>query len=90
MDDTGMDKVKITVKSIKGCCQAEHCVGQEIIVDNVHLSGYLCPEALHSMWPWVQALRFRGKFPWGDEDGITIACPDGENLVLFDVRRIPG
>jgi uncharacterized repeat protein (TIGR04076 family) len=88
MEDTGMDKVRITVKSIAGECQAGHCVGQEIVVDNVTLSGYLCPEALHSIWPWVQVLRFRGKFPWGDEDGVEIACPDAGNLVVFDVRRI--
>lgn len=88
MSDTGMDKVKITVQSIAGECQAGHCVGQSIVVDNVSLSGYLCPEALHSLWPFVQVLRFRGKFPWGDEDGVQIACPDAENLVRFDVRRV--
>ncbi len=88
MDDNGMDRVKITVLSIAGECQAGHCVGQEIIVDNLTLSGYLCPEAQHSLWPWVQVLRFRGQFPWGDPDGVTLACPDGENLVRFEVRRI--
>lgn len=88
MADNGMDRVKITVLSIDGECQAGHCVGQEVIVDNVTISGYLCPEALHSIWPWVQVLRFRGRFPWGDEDGVQIACPDAANLVRFDVRRI--
>jgi len=87
-EDSGMDKVRIKVESIAGECQAGHCVGQAIIVDNVNLSGYLCPDALHSIWPWVQALRFRGKLPWGDEDGILIACPDAVNLVRFDVRRV--
>lgn len=88
MEDTGMDKVKITVKSIDGQCQAGHCVGETIVVDNLLLSGYLCPEALHVLWPFVQVLRFRGKFPWGDEDGIQVPCPDAENLVRFEVRRM--
>ncbi len=88
MEDTGMDKVKITVTSIRGFCQAGHCPGQEIVLNNVILSGYLCPDALHSIWPYVQVLRFKGKFPWGDPDGIQAVCPDPDNLVRFDIRRI--
>jgi uncharacterized repeat protein (TIGR04076 family) len=83
-----MDKVKITVKSIKGECQAGHCPGQEYILDNFKLSGNLCPDAFNSLWPYIQVLRFGGKYPWGDEDGVSIACPDPDNLAVFDIRRI--
>jgi uncharacterized repeat protein (TIGR04076 family) len=88
MQDSGMDKVSIRVKSIAGECQAGHKIGEEIIVENVNLSGYLCPHALHSLWPFVMTLQMRGKFPWGDGHSTLIACPDGENLVVFEVSRI--
>jgi uncharacterized repeat protein (TIGR04076 family) len=84
----GMDKVKITVKSIKGECSAGLKIGQEIVVDGYQIDGYICPYALNSLWPFVNALSFKGKFPWGDEDGLTLACPDAENLTVFDVRRM--
>ncbi len=88
MQDTGMDRVRIRVKSVAGECQAGHKAGDEIIVDNVSLSGYLCPHALHSLWPFVLTLQMRGKFAWGDGDGAVIACPDGENLAVFEISRV--
>jgi len=88
MEDTGIDKVRIKVLSIAGECQACHQVGQEVIVDNVTLSGYICPHALVSLWPYVLVLQNRGKFPWGDGDSTIIACPDGENLARFEVARL--
>jgi len=88
MNDSGMDKVKIRVRSIAGECQAGHKIGEEILVDNVTLSAYLCPHALHSLWPFVLTLQMRGKFPWGDGDSAVIACPDGENLAVFEIRRV--
>jgi uncharacterized repeat protein (TIGR04076 family) len=88
MAEDGLDKVKITVQSVTGYCQAGHCIGQEIIVDNITLSAYLCPHALHTLWPYVQVLQYGGKFPWGDKDGIAIACPDPDNLVRFNLRRV--
>ncbi len=88
MENTGMDKVRIRVKSVAGECQAGHKTGEEIIVDNVTLSGYLCPHALHSLWPYIMVLQMRGKFPWGDGDSTTIACPDGDNLAIFEISRL--
>lgn len=88
MEDAGTDKVKITVQSIEGECQACHEVGQEIIVDGINLSGYICPHAMMSLWPFVLVLHNRGKFPWDDGDSTIIACPDGTNLVRFEIHRI--
>jgi uncharacterized repeat protein (TIGR04076 family) len=39
--------------------------------------------------PKVYAMRFGADFPWAeDKDVIFNACPDGENPVVFEIRRI--
>lgn len=84
----GMDRVRVTVKSIKGECHAGLRLGQEVIFDGYNIEGYICPYALYSMWPYINALIFKGKFPWGDGEGLVLACPDADNLAVFDIRRI--
>lgn len=88
MTTSGMDQVGIRISSIAGECQAGHYVGEKILIDNVTLSGYLCPHALHSLWPYVITLQMGGKFTWGDGDCTDIACPDAQNRVIFNVYRI--
>jgi uncharacterized repeat protein (TIGR04076 family) len=32
---------------------------------------------------------FGGRLPWSeDPDAVTVACPDAENPVVFELRRI--
>ena len=86
--EQGMDRIRIKVRSIDGDCSAGHFVGEEILVDNLKLSSYVCPEALYAMWPMIQVLKFKGQLPWGDPDGIVVSCPDAGNLVRFEIRRV--
>jgi len=84
----GMDRVRITVKSIRGECSAGLKVGQEITFDGYTFDGSICPYALYSLFPYITTLSFKGKFPWGDGDGLTFACPDADNQTIFEIRRI--
>jgi uncharacterized repeat protein (TIGR04076 family) len=51
--------------------------------------GKLCPHAVHVLYPTVDVLRFGGTYPWEDDpDKATVCCPDSNNPVVFEVRRI--
>jgi len=42
-----------------------------------------------TMLPKVYALRYGAEFPWAkNKDVIQNACPDAENPVVFEIRRI--
>jgi len=39
--------------------------------------------------PHAEPLEFGGSFPWGDSpDKVRVACPDPDNPVVFELRRI--
>jgi hypothetical protein len=39
--------------------------------------------------PFTTALRFGGDVPWESEPGLArICCPDPDNLVVFEIRRV--
>ena len=80
--------VLVKVISQKGTCAAEHKVGDEWVIGSKSPEG-LCLSALHSMFMQARVLRFGGTFPWSeDPDTATMACPDAENPVVFELRRI--
>jgi len=76
------------VISQKGTCEAGHKAGDEFVVgektpDNV------CSFAFTSIFPFATVLKFGGSFPWEkDPDKATVACPDAENPVVFELRRV--
>lgn len=80
--------IEVTVKSQKGKCNFGYKVGDKIIFDGKTVKGNTCYAALMILLPYVYALRYDAKFPWAShEDVITIACPDAENPVTFEIRR---
>ena len=80
--------VAVRVISQKGTCAAEHKVGDEWIIKSKAPEG-ICLHALNSLIPFAQALRFGGTFPWeSNPDVTTIACPDAENPVVLELRRL--
>lgn len=81
--------VKVTVKSIKGKCSLGHQVGDEYIFEGGLAPGGLCTEGMLTVIPAARTLMFGGTHFWEkDKDAISVCCPDAENLVVFEIRRI--
>lgn len=84
-----MSVVEVTVKSQKGNCAFGHKVGDKILFDGKSIKGDICYSALMVLLPKVYAMRYGVEFPWAkDKDVIYNACPDPENPVVFEIRRI--
>lgn len=85
-----MSKVEVTVKSQKGKCDFGHKVGDKIVFyDGKSIKGNICYSAMMIILPTVYALAYGAEFPWSkDKDIIVNACPDAENPVVFEIRRI--
>jgi uncharacterized repeat protein (TIGR04076 family) len=84
-----MSVVEAVVKSQKGKCVFGHKVGDKIVFDGKTVKGDICYSALMVLLPKVYAMRFGAVFPWAeDKDVIFNACPDGENPVVFEIRRV--
>lgn len=83
-----MSIVEVTVKSQKGKCAFEHKTGDKIIFDGKTVKGNICYSALMVVLPSVYAMRYGAEFPWlQDKDAMCSACPDGNNPVVFEIRR---
>ena len=84
-----MSVVEVKVKSKKGTCSFGHKVGDKIIFDGRSVKGDICYSALTVLLPKVFAMRFDADFPWAkDKNVIFNCCPDAENPVVFEIRRI--
>ncbi len=80
--------VRIKVVSQKGTCEAGHRVGDEWLVGEKTPEG-LCIFAFGSLLPALTPLMYGGSFPWeSDPDMTTAACPDPDNPVVFELRRL--
>jgi uncharacterized repeat protein (TIGR04076 family) len=82
-------KVRVKVVSQKGSCEAGHKVGDEWLVGEKTPEG-LCIFAFSALLPSLTPLMYGGSFPWEkDTEATTVACPDGQNPVVFEIRRLP-
>ena len=82
-----MGGVIARVISQKGTCAAGHRVGDEFVIGQQTTAG-LCSWAFYALFPFVEVLQFGGAFPWESQPGrATVACPDPENPVVFELRR---
>jgi uncharacterized repeat protein (TIGR04076 family) len=83
--------IVVRVVSVDGTCVFGHRVGDEIHFDGETIQGRVCLHALYSFLPKVFAMRYGATFPWLEgksQDAAKHACPDAENPVVFEVRRI--
>ena len=87
-----MFNITAVVTSQKGFCAAGHKVGDEFVIGTKTPPG-ICSCTFCTLFPFSEVLRFGGKFPtgWeeGDDDKISVACPDPANPVVFELRRSP-
>jgi len=82
-------KVIARVISVKGECSFNHKPGDEIVFDGETIKGRICLSALYSFLPKVFALRYGAEFPWLEDKNLaTHACPDAQNPVVFEIRRV--
>ena len=82
-----MSDVIAKVISQKGTCEAQHKVGDEFVIGQ-QTPPNICSWAFCSLFPFAQVLQFGGAFPWEqDSNKTTVACPDAENPVVFELRR---
>lgn len=83
-----MKDVVAKVISQKGICSASHCVGDEFVIGQNTPQG-LCSWAFCALLPFATVLQFGCSFPWEAEEGTSlVACPDPENPVVFELRRL--
>jgi uncharacterized repeat protein (TIGR04076 family) len=81
-------QVKAKVVSQKGHCEVGHKVGDEFIIGDCTPAG-MCSWAFCTLFPFASALQAGGTFPWEkDKDTSNAVCPDTENPVVFQLRRI--
>lgn len=80
--------VKATVISVTGTCTAGHRVGEEFLIGE-HTPAGICAFAYGALGPFITTLRYGGNFPWAEEPGVCRpGCPDHDNGVVFELRRI--
>ncbi|MDH7489096.1 MAG: TIGR04076 family protein [Anaerolineae bacterium] len=88
-DESGAYRVICKVVRQEGHCAMGHQVGDEVIMDESGVHGTICFHALYSLIPKAFAMMYGANFPWlEDKDVTTHACPDAENPVVFEVRRV--
>ncbi len=83
-----ISKVVAKVISQKGRCDAGHKVGDEWVLGTKTPEG-ICMGAYHAMNSNAFLLITGAPMPWGgDPDVATVACPDANNPVVFELRRV--
>src|SRR5512139_1947382 len=66
-----------------GTCSYGHRVGETFTFDE--MGSAICQWAQNSIFPFYTVLKFGGKFPWlKDPDRLQVACPDPDNVVVFE------
>jgi len=81
--------VKISIKAVKGECIAGHKVGDNWLIEGGKTVGGICMGAWTAIYPYVRALADGAEFHWAkDKDVVSLACPDAQNPVVFELRRL--
>jgi uncharacterized repeat protein (TIGR04076 family) len=49
----------------------------------------MCAWAFYTLFPFASSLQSGGSFPWeNDPDNTTVACPDAESPLVFELTRV--
>ena len=83
--------VAIEVISQKGTCDAGHKVGDEWIIKGKECKTPqgMCLFAYSPLDPVVRALMYGASCPWESDPAVTtLACPNAENPVVLELRRL--
>ena len=82
-------EVLAEVVSQKGTCAAGHRAGDVFNLGDKVPEG-MCSWAFYALFPFATVMQYGGAFPWAkkDPDRTTVACPDPDNPVVFELRRM--
>ena len=81
-------KVIAKVVSQKGICSVGHKVGDEFILGET-CPPNMCLPALTVIYPYFRVLELGGNIWWSSDRNMNlVTCPDAENPVIFEVRRL--
>ncbi len=84
----GTYEVQVRVISQKGVCKYGMKVGDQWVVGGL-IPGGICLGAWSNIYPNLRLLRYGGIIPYNpDPDIIKVVCPDIENPVIFELRRL--
>ena len=76
------------ITSQEGHCGAGHKVGDEWVISAATPPG-MCMSLFNATYPSLRVLQFGGAHPWSsDPDITTVACPDAENPLVIELRRV--
>jgi uncharacterized repeat protein (TIGR04076 family) len=80
-------KIKITLvdKIGPGGCHRGHKVGDSWDYDTER--GYLCPLAMHVLFPMIDILRYGGDLPISREGDARFCCPDADVINVFRIEK---
>jgi uncharacterized repeat protein (TIGR04076 family) len=85
----GLYDIAIKVVSQKGHCEKGHKVGDEWIFKGGRTPAGICIAAFIAFAADLKVLRQGGEYPWSsDKDATEVACTDGKNPVIFELRRL--
>ena len=81
--------IHVKILSMKGKCPQKHKVGEEWVIGDKTPDG-LCLNAFNSQLTHIQVMRYGGIFPWATDNTDTVisTCPDPDNRVCFELKRI--
>ena len=80
-------EVAVKIISQKGTCEYGHKVGEEWVLKTKTPEG-ICLSAFNALYPYARTFMFGGAHSWdADKDVTTVACPDPDNPVVFELRR---
>ena len=83
------NQIRVKIISIKGECPNNFKVGDEVLIDDKGVHGDICIHALYSLLPKAFAMLYGVEFPWSEnKDVIRNACPDADNPVVFEIKRL--
>jgi uncharacterized repeat protein (TIGR04076 family) len=81
------NKVVAKVIDMAGNCTIGMQKGDEFEL-SIHKCGDFCGYFYHNIFNWVTMLQFGGTFPMGDPDVMEWVCPNPNNKVKVQLKRI--
>lgn len=80
-------KVTATIIKQEGHCDACHKVGDSFVIGDKTPNG-LCAHAYQAIFPFAMGYRYDANYRWDENPHkTTLACPDPDNPVVFELTR---